>query len=477
MGKRWAKRWTTSGKDHRKNNIHAYSVEASKITTPLQWMLPPSKSHLIRALLLAGQASTPIDLLNVGNAGEDARSMRRCLEQLGVKVEDYGPDGQVLHQVNPIKFEHHAQSTKWRVHGVGQAGFTRPASVLNAANSGTTLRLLGPHAGMIGGPVMLDGDHSLRRRSSEDLWSTLEQSGVTLSLGLGEERLPALIEGPMNHEYLEKGIDLDTSRSSQPLSAWILASPSLPCSTLLRIEGTNVSSRHSDLSLKMLHHFGGRIVSHKQSLELTPYPLSPPDTYSIPGDASMAAFALLMCRVSKRSIQLQAWPAPEDAVGHEILKEYASDFGLDWKGENLSPLETGSGVEIDLKDANDLLPPLSAILALGEGGRLFGASHAAFKESNRLTKTVALLTQFGLDASLAEDGLVIPGGQSISAPPEPVETFGDHRLFMTAMVLASAHGGQVIGKGLHTVADEDFIQRLISAGVEIKPIVLVPEID
>ena len=93
MGKRWAKRWTTSGKDHRRNKIHALRVLPSRLKDPLKWILPPSKSHLIRALLLAGQSPSPVDLEQVKNAGEDARAMRRCLQQLGVLIEDFDQDG------------------------------------------------------------------------------------------------------------------------------------------------------------------------------------------------------------------------------------------------------------------------------------------------------------------------------------------------------------------------------------------------
>ena len=142
MGKRWAKRWSASGKGHRRNNLHALRIIPSTSNKAIQWALPPSKSHLIRALLLAAQANEPVQLCNVQHAGEDARSMRRCLQQLGVTIEDISAGGEVLHQVNPVNFEHHPDAVVWRVHGVGVAGFNRPASVLNANNSGTALRLL-----------------------------------------------------------------------------------------------------------------------------------------------------------------------------------------------------------------------------------------------------------------------------------------------------------------------------------------------
>lgn len=477
MGKRWAKRWTSSGKGHRRNDIHALRVTPHTSDETVQWSLPPSKSHLIRALLLASQSSESVHLYNVASAGEDARAMRRCLQQLGVLIEDVNLKGELLHQVNPVYFEHHPDSVKWIVHGVGGSGFKRPATVLNAGNSGTTLRLLAPHAAMIGGPVMLDGDGSLRKRSSSELWDTIEQSGATLSIGMGEERLPALIDGPMNPTQLAAGLTLDVSRSSQPVSSWILAAPSVPRQTVIALEGIRVSSRHSNLSLQMLNMFGGDASIDEDQLTITPSPLKGLNEYTIPGDASMAAFALLACSVSKRDIEMVGWPAKGDAIGHEILEEHASEFGVNWDQSKLSKTEAKQSIELDLRDANDLLPPLAAVLCLNKGGTLKGAAHAAFKESNRLNRTVDVLAQFGMTAEVNNDGLTVRGGQHPQRPEQPVETYGDHRLFMTAVLLASACGADIVGQSLHLVADEPFIERLIASGIGIEKIRLPPNED
>jgi 3-phosphoshikimate 1-carboxyvinyltransferase len=474
MGKRWSKRWTSSGKGHRRNDVHALRVTPSASATPLQWALPPSKSHLIRALLLSAQSSKPVELYNVRHAGEDARAMRRCLQQLGISIDDYDLDGQRLTQVNPVHFEHHPDAMKWVVHGGGPSGFKRPATVLNAGNSGTTLRLLGTHAAMIGGPVMLDGDGSLRKRSSSELWETLEQGGAEVSVGMGEERLPALIDGPMDAERLAHGIKLDISRSSQPMSSWILAAPGLPCEVNLQLEGEAVSSRHAQLSLRLLQMFGGQALKESGKLSLKPSPVDKVERYSVPGDASMAAFSLLACTALGRPVDLIGWPKAEDAIGHEILHEKAKALGIKWDNSTLSKIETEGPVELDLRDANDLLPPLAAVLAFNQGGVLKGAAHAAYKESNRLNRTAEILHQFGMKAEVTNDGLLIEGGQTPSTPIRPVETHNDHRLFMTAVLLASKCGGDIVGQTLHLVADEPFIDRLKAAGIGIELVTLPP---
>lgn len=474
MGKRWSKRWTSSGKGHRRNDVHALRVTPCASLDPVRWALPPSKSHLIRALLLSAQSSQPVELLNVRHAGEDARAMRRCLQQLGISIEDYNIEGQRLTQVNPVHFEHHPDAVKWVVHGAGSSGFKRPATVLNAGNSGTTLRLLGTHAAMIGGPVMLDGDGSLRKRSSAELWGTLEQGGATVSVGMGEERLPALIDGPMDAARLGNGISLDISRSSQPMSSWILAAPGLPCEVNLRLEGEAVSSRHAQLSLRLLRMFGGQASKGSGELTLKPSSLDKVEQYSIPGDASMAAFSLLACTALGRNVELTGWPKAEDAIGHEVLHEKAKALGIEWVSSTLTNIDAEGPVDLDLRDANDLLPPLAAVLALNQGGVLKGAAHAAYKESNRLNRTAEILHQFGMKAEVTEDGLLIEGGQNPSTPNRPVETHDDHRLFMTAVLLASKCGGDIVGQTLHLVADEPFLDRLKAAGIGVERVTLPP---
>ena len=43
---------------------------------------------------------------------------------------------------------------------------------------------------------------------------------------------------------------------------------------------------------------------------------------------------------------------------------------------------------------------------------------------------------------------------------------------MTAVVLASTCGGDVVGQSLHLVADEGFLERLQNGGVQIETIAL-----
>ena len=51
------------------------------------WKLPPSKSHLQRALLLSSVMSEKVILENIVSLGKDSLTMIQCLENLGSNIE------------------------------------------------------------------------------------------------------------------------------------------------------------------------------------------------------------------------------------------------------------------------------------------------------------------------------------------------------------------------------------------------------
>ena len=466
MAKRWVSKWNGSVDTAPVNDIEYLSVNGLAKGGDLQWGLPPSKSHLIRLLALSAQSNQVITLKNVNNAGEDSRSMRRCLQQLGVKIEDMA-NGQVLSKPGLAEVAFHPDSVDWRVHGVGSDGFSKPASVLHAGNSGTAFRILTAISSNIGQSVAIDGDRSLRLRNFSTLIGTLESSGVTVSRGHGEDALPLIVCGPID---CSQQLDLDLSTSSQPYSAWMLSSSRFSGSKKLNLKGQAVSRKHSDLTFRLCVESGADFSDET----LRPWVPHFADTeVLVPRDASMVSFAMLATKVLQTKTIITGLPHTEDALGNEILQQYCSELGFTWNETN-SNIEitlsnkSGENNEINLRDANDLLPPLAALMAISSGGRIIGAAHAAHKESNRLTKTHQLLLQFGIESTVLQDGIEVAGGQQISTPSSIVSTFGDHRLQMTAVILACACSAKVAGPNLHKIADENLLLRLSNYGITIE---------
>jgi len=434
------------------------SVEIKVSNKSIKWQLHPSKSHAIRSLILASQSDSITTITGIADCGDDVNSMKECLTKLGVLIEHIDSSGQIIEMDSG---NINSETESLRIHGVGKNGFSKPEGFLNVGNSGTTLRLIALLCSRFSFAVSIDGDETLRNRDTEVLWDSIKQSGVDVSFLNLENRLPVNIKGPWFSKPINE-INIDVSKSSQPLSAWMMASSGLERMIEISRIGKSVSNRHWELSFRMCNQYGSKISLDGNKVKLSPCDLELPEVIEIPKDASMASFALLACSCLGYEVELIGWPNDEDSIGHEILKNKSKELGFSWSDCKIKLSGKNSSIEIDITDCNDLITPLSIIMAIGGGGIITGALHASFKESNRILSTQSLLKSFGMNCQLTNDGITIPGGQKPTTPTEIVDCFGDHRIFMSAYILASKVGANIRGKGLHKVADELFIDRFES---------------
>ena len=354
--------------------------------------LPPSKSHSMRWLTLASMDNNPTRI-TMWEIGEDVQALINCLLSLGIEW-----DGEVM-----------------------RGGELRePSSRLDCKNSGTALRFLIGQAATCGFKIVLDGDSSLRARSSLLLPKSL---GVEVATKSNDCEYPMEITGPFNLESVE----IDVSKTSQFHSSILLMTPRTNGFSIAT-KGDAVSRNHSELTWDLCKKTGAEIPGK-------PWVVSCPDVI-IPPDASMMAFAKLA------NLSVENAPDNSDSIGHLLDST-------------------------ELRDSNDLITPMAAWLALGEGGTITGAKHAAYKESNRITRTADLLSQFSIDSTINPDGLSVLGGQQPKKPDGIVKTYGDHRIQMTAILLASICGGLVEGSDLHKVAWPSYLDQLIDCGLDV----------
>lgn len=363
-------------------------IEQSPLSGVLK--LPPSKSHSMRWLTLASMDSNPTKI-KMWEIGQDVQALIDCFIKLGLEW-----DGTIF-----------------------KGGKLSPTEeILDCKNSGTALRFLIGQSASCAFPISLDGDSSLRTRSSLQLLKSLD----LVDLGVKEQQYPISISGPVTKTIVE----IDVSKTSQFYSSLLLMAPRTNGFEILTT-GSAVSRKHSELTWELCKKTGATEPGESWIVDC-------PDV-EIPADASMMAFAKLS------GLNVSNEPEVEDSIGHSL--------------ENSM-----------LRDSNDLITPMAAWLALADGGTISGASHAALKESNRITKTVELLSQFGITSTAGPDGIRVAGGQTPKKPDGIVRTFGDHRIQMTAILLASVCGGKIEGSNLHRVAWPSYLQQLKDCGLK-----------
>ena len=394
---------------YRNDSLEVVSWNGQKLDEEQVWRLPPSKSHLIRWLLLASRSEGSTQLKFDSKAGKDAYSMLYCLKSLGVNIEE-NADG-------------------WTVYG---ESYIIPDEVLNCGNSATTLRLLAPLVASLGETVTLDSDENLNSRDHSSMLEMLKNAGVSVEEYNESRVLPLKLKGPISESIIE----IDTSLSSQVLSGLILSSCTINREIQVITTGKAVSQDYLNLSIELAMQCGMPTFDGK----LRPWKPIAPKVVKIPVEASLQAMTILM------------------SICHQIeVKTPGLEIG---QGLGNINLDAQISRRIDISQSIDVISPLAAIMCMGDGGEIIGAAHARHKESDRIKHTVEMLSSFGLECEATDEGLRMKGGQQPHRPQNIVNCHGDHRLFMCAAILASRFGGELDSCKSYRVSYPGFMDNL-----------------
>ena len=378
----------------------------------VRWFLPPSKSHMIRWIALASQSESRTNLVFQGTPGRDIESMAECMEKMGASVE--------------------RERQRWSIRGKA-GGLELPFSTLNYGNSATTANFVSAIAACMDGPIEIDGDPSLRKRDLSPMSSTLRDLGCEVS----SDRLPYTVSGPICKGHSS----IDESLSSQTLSGMILASPAFPGEVRISLQGKAVSRWYRDLTIES-SSLSGWDGCYEDVVSLSPWVVGTPEIIEIPGESSLLPISLLFDRL------------------HGTKSFDFSKFEGTPVGASLEMAISGATGKVSLRDTSDVISPLAALMAMGNGGEIVEATHARGKESNRIFSTIRMLSLFGIEVEERDDGLFISGGQHPIEPSEEIDCEYDHRLAMTAAVLATKVGAKLSGHEICDVTHPGFLEMI-----------------
>src|SRR3990170_5203575 len=127
--------------------------------------LPGDKSISHRAVIFSAMADGVSEITNLSD-GEDVNSTITCMEFIGAVIERAGRSA--------------------KVRGKGFKKFTKPSSILNAGNSGTTTRLLSGLLAAQNFESIIIGDDSLSKRPMERVIQPLKLMGQVLNQQIAE---------------------------------------------------------------------------------------------------------------------------------------------------------------------------------------------------------------------------------------------------------------------------------------------------
>ena len=400
-------------------SINPHSTE---ITVKGSITIPGDKSISHRALMLGAIAKgeTVIEGLLLG---EDPRSTAACFRAMGAEISELN-------------------SQRVVVRGVGLGNLQEPLDILDAGNSGTTIRLmLGLLASHPDRLFSVTGDNSLRSRPMSRVIIPLTQMGASIWGRKGNSLAPLAVKG----QQLKPTHYHSPIASAQVKSCVLLAG--------LMVEGKTTVTEPAlsrDHSERMLQAFGATLAidADTNSVTLTGKPELKGQQVVVPGDISSAAFwlvagtivpgsDLLITNVGvnpTRTGVLEALGMMEADIGRENERTVAGEPVADLrvKHSQLKACEISGDIIPRLIDE---IPILAVAAAFAKGTTVIkDAAELRVKESDRLAVMARSLGKMGANISELADGLEITGGNELKGTE--VDSFTDHRIAMSLAIAA-----------------------------------------
>ena len=398
-------------------------VEKSEIDGSIE--CPANKSYTHRAIFLASLAIDKSIIKNILRSGDTNATINAC-KNFGVEIKDVGDDITVT-SASVLKLQ---------------------SNTIDAANSGTTIRIATAISALANDKIVLTGDSSLKKRPMQPLLDALESLGAKCSSSNGNP--PISVSG----EIKGGEIKIPGNISSQFISALMITAPKLENGLILNIQGKLVSKPYIDATITMMKKFGVEVETK------TPYKkyIIPEQNYkaatvTIPSDFSSLALLLSAAVLLGENLTIQvstgSMPQADEAI-IDILEIMGVVITLDKNTIKIKSPEKLDGGKFDLSDSPDLIPVI-AILALKTSKpiEIFNVEHARYKETDRIAILARELTKLGIKVVEKKDGLILNNSDNLTGADLNPEN--DHRLFM-AFCIAGMYVGNC------TISDPESVE-------------------
>lgn len=391
-----------------------------------EFQMPGDKSITHRALIIGALAEGEYIIENFPN-NLDCIATAKAMENIGVEI---------IYKENALI-----------VKSPGYKNFNKNASAINAMNSGTTVRLM---SGLIAGcgiNTSIFGDESLSKRPMERIITPLLQMGANIRCENGTLPIKCFKNEELN------GISYTMPISSAQVKSCILIAGYLSNgeTTVYEMDETR------DHTENIFKYLGVPVIINKNSIKIRNHSINSKD-FIIPGDISSAAYLIaLTILMDNAHIKINNVLLNKRRIEFlKVLKEMGAN--VIWNeeeaqcGEMTGSIEVYSsklkGIKISkhrIANIIDEIPVLSVLAAFSSGTTIFeSVDELKYKESNRLRAIAENFEKCHLKCDYIHKDLFIFGEDKFIDSNVTINSFKDHRIALSFLVLSSRNKGTTV---------------------------------
>ncbi|MGM9971169.1 MAG: 3-phosphoshikimate 1-carboxyvinyltransferase [Anaeroplasmataceae bacterium] len=371
-------------------------------------VIPPSKSLSHRAIIAASLASGTSKISNIIYS-EDIKATINAMRACGATI---------------LEHEDYLEITGSKV--------KRVSDVINANESGSTIRFMIPIALTCDEPITFVGENNLVKRPLNVFTDLFDEFGIKYEVG--EDYLPMKVyNGLKSGVYKVRG-DI----SSQFITGLLYALPLLDNDSSIVVTTKLESKGYIDLTMDILKKFG--II-----IETTDYKVFnikgnqsyKPCDYTVEGDYSQVAFwAVANClgaEITMKCMNENSYQGDKKII--DDIKDFGGNIYFK-NGDLYADTKVTHGATIDFAQSPDLGPILTVLASLSEGESKFvNIERLRIKECDRVTCMVEELRKLGALLTDEGDHMSIIGVDGLKSSLE-LDSHNDHRIVM-ALAIAS----------------------------------------
>jgi 3-phosphoshikimate 1-carboxyvinyltransferase len=422
--------------------VTTMKIRAQKSTLAGVVEIPASKSHTIRALVIATLADGVSEIIAPLDSWDTMSCLKAC-RALGARIEMGGD---------------------WKVTGCS-GHLQAPEGVIDVGNSGTTLYIILSTAALVNGETRLTGDEQIQKRSAGELIRALSALGADIRSERGNDCAPLTVRGP-----IKGGTCSVEGITSQYVSSLLINCPLAENDTEITVTNLN-EQPYVQMTMDWLDYENIR-YEHK---DMEYFRIAGSQTYApfkrrIPADFSSATFFLVAGAISGESLTLKGLDM-NDSQGDKAVVDYLRRMGAHIDVEEDAITVRGGdirGCTLDLNATPDALPAMAVAACFAQGETaLTNVPQARYKETDRIQTMASELAKMGASVKELPDGLVIKGGTLTGAS---LEGYGDHRVVMALAVAGLAAGGETIIDTAESVqvTFPNFVELMQGAGADME---------
>ena len=442
--------------------------------------VPGSKSITNRALLLA-MLSDGKSHLTGAQFSEDSSHFLQCLSDLSFDVASRPETGEVS------------------VHGLSGRLPVKKAS-LYVGSAGTAARFLSAVLGVSEGEFFLDASEQMKKRPMAPLLSALQSVGCDISFAEKEGFFPFTLHA---RGFQNTDLTIDIDKSSQFLSALLIAAPLAKEDVKIKVAGTH-GMAYIEMTCRMMEQFGVLtehpspdtfLIKAGQTYRAQDYAIEPDVSaacyfyalaalsgcsvivdgvpeHSLQGDTEFLNILEKMgCRVTRtnegicitgpaacaESAGVKSADAGSKTASHASGSASHASGSVSHASGSVSHVSgsvshvSGSvshasgrlhGLTVDMSSCSDQAITLAAIAPFADSPvTITGIGHIRGQESDRLSAITENLTAMGIRCDERADSITIYPGVP---KPAHIKTHDDHRLAMGFAVTGLFAEGIVI---------------------------------